>query len=404
MAETRRMRYDPHHYRQLGGIGMGGKRKPGGGRPPKLSEAQVAHLREYTLAHPELSLGDLTRKFCEHAGVSLSASTLRSYLKAAGVTRSLAPVQENAPGSGSKSETPVTVNYTEQHRDAGDEGRYPHGLTDAEWALVSDLFRQVGPGRPSKHSRRAMVDACFYVVRTGCPWRMLPRDMPPWQTVYSQFRRWSAAGAFEQTYDVLRARWREREGRAASPTATVIDAQSVKTSPQGGPKGYDAGKKVKGRKRHLATDTLGLLLVVLVTVASVQDRDAAEPLVAAAKEKVPTLVKGFADGGYAGRGLDRIRDNLGVDIEVVRHPGNRNVGRWHDAQLPLPLVERSGSGITVLPRRWVIERTNSWTVGCRRLTMDHDRRVDVASGWIWLAHMQMLARRIAYADAQAHAA
>jgi len=138
-----------------------------------------------------------------------------------------------------------------------------------------------------------MVDACFYVVRTGCPWRMLPRDMPPWQTVYSQFRRWSAAGAFEQTYDVLRARWREREGRAASPTATVIDAQSVKTSPQGGPKGYDAGKKVKGRKRHLATDTLGLLLVVLVTVASVQDRDAAEPLVAAAKEKVPTLVKGF---------------------------------------------------------------------------------------------------------------
>ncbi|PKN43771.1 MAG: hypothetical protein CVU59_13370, partial [Deltaproteobacteria bacterium HGW-Deltaproteobacteria-17] len=114
-------------------------------------------------------------------------------------------------------------------------------------------------------------------------------------------------------------------------------------------KGYS--EKVKGRKRHLATDTLGLLLVVLVTVASVQDRDAAEPLVATAKEKIPTLVKGFADGGYAGRGLDRIRDNLGVDIEVVRHPGNRNVGRWHDAQLPLPLVERSDSGITVLPRR-----------------------------------------------------
>lgn len=143
---------------------------------------------------------------------------------------------------------------------------------------------------------------------------------------------------------------------------------------------------------------------MLVTVASVHDRDAAEPLVAAAKVKAPTLVKGFADAGYAGRGLDRIRESVGVDIEVVRHPANRNVGRWHDTQIPLPLVECSQQGFTVLPRRWTIERTNSWTVGCRRLTMDHDRLIDVATGWIWVAHTQLLARRIAYAEASAQAA
>lgn len=381
---------------------MDGKKRVG--RPAKLSSEQIRKLREFTLEHSDLPLGDLARKFGEHAGVSVSRDSVRKYLKAAGVTRSIAPKQQHDEPAEDDTPAELAMNYTEQHRDAGDEDRYPHGLTDSEWTLVSDLFQQTGPGRPSKHSRRTMVDARFYVVRTGCPWRMLPHDMPPWQSVYSQFRRWSAAGVFEQTYDRLRDMWRVREGRAAAPTATIIDAQSVKTSAQGGPKGYDAGKKIKGRKRHLATDTLGLLLVVLVTVASVHDRDAAEPLVAAAKVKAPTLVKGFADAGYAGRGLDRIRESVGVDIEVVRHPANRNVGRWHDTQIPLPLVECSQQGFTVLPRRWTIERTNSWTVGCRRLTMDHDRLIDVATGWIWVAHTQLLARRIAYAEASAQAA
>lgn len=372
--------------------------KPGRGRPPKLSAVQVAALRAFTLEHPDLTVGELIRQFDEHAGVSLSRSAMLKYLKKAGLTRTRGARGEgDAASAGSTSTSPV--NYTEQHRDEGGEQRYPHGLTDAEWELVSDLFEQAGPGRPSLHSRRAMVDACFYVVRSGCPWRMLPRDMPPWQSTYSQFRRWSAAGLFEKTYDRLRAMWREREGRAAAPTATVIDSQSVKTSAQGGPKGYDAGKKVKGRKRHLATDMLGLLLVVLVTAASVQDRDAAEPLAAAAKAKVPTLTTGYVDGGYAGRGLDRIRADVGIDFTVIRRPGNRNVGRWHDVQLPLPELERPAA-FTVLPKRWVIERTNSWTTGCRRLCMDHDRLIEVATAWVWLAHMHLLANRIAYHHAK----
>lgn len=387
---------------------MGAVRESRVGRPPSLSEAQVVALREYALAHPDLALHDLTREFCAHAGVRASGRTLRKYLKEADVTQ-VRPAKEPSTKSAATSEPdsepaadlPVVTGYTEQHRDAGDDVRYPHGLTDAEWELVSELFGHTGVGRPPKYSRRSMVDACFYVVRSGCPWRMLPRDLPRWQAVYAQFRRWSKAGAFEETYGRLREMWRLRERREAEPSAFIIDAQSVKTSPQGGAKGYDAGKKVKGRKRHLATDTLGLLLAVMVTAASVQDRDAAEPIVAAAKEKHPTLLAGFADGGYAGSAIDRIRDSHGVDIKIVRHPNNRNVGRWQDAQQPLPGLDLArASSFTVLPRRWVIERTNSWTVGCRRLTMDHDRRIDVATTWIWAGHMQMLARRIAYAALQ----
>lgn len=382
---------------------MAEKRASGAGRPPKLSEAQVAELREFTLQHADLALGDLTRQFCERVGVSLSTSTMQKYLKAAGLKRTRGGATSGTATAVAEASATSPLCYTEQHRDEGDGRRYPHGLTDAEWALVSDLFEQDGRGRPSLHPRRAMVDACFYVVRSGCPWRMLPHDLPPWQTAYSQFRRWSKANLFEKTYDRLRVMWREREGRAADPTATVIDSQSVKTSAQGGPKGYDAGKKVKGRKRHLATDMLGLLLVVMVTAASVQDRDAAEPLAAAAKAKVPTLVKGYADGGYAGRGLDRIRADVGIDFAVIRHPGNRNVGRWHDDQLLLEL-DQPTAAFVVLPKRWVIERTNSWTTGCRRLSMDHDRLIDVATAWVWLAHTHLLARRIAYAEGQVAAA
>jgi transposase len=190
-----------------------------------LSEAQVDDLREFTLAHADLSLGDLTRQFGEYAGLSLSKSTVRRYLNVAGVTRS---TDSNRGTTTATAEAAALspLSCTEQPRDEGDEQRYPHGLTDAEWELVSELFEQRGRGRPSLHSRRAVVDACFYVVRSGCPWRMLPRDMPPWQTVYSQFRRWSEAGVFERSYDRLRVMWRGREGRASAPTATIIDSPS----------------------------------------------------------------------------------------------------------------------------------------------------------------------------------
>jgi transposase len=200
-----------------------------------------------------------------------------------------------------------------------------------------------------------------------------------------------AQGRFEAMYDELRKLWRSRQHRAPDPTATVLDSQSVKTSPQGGPKGYDAGKKVKGRKRHLVTDTLGLLVAVLITSASTQDRDAAMPAMDLAKAKVPGIQMLYVDSGYSGTRAQEIREKHQVEIEVVRHPRNRNVGRWHEGQLPLFDLP---TGFVVLPKRWIIERTNAWIDRPRRMNKDHDRNLAVSTGWIWLTEGRMLLRRL----------
>jgi len=371
---------------------------PRRGRPPKLTAEQVERLREQVLSQPSCSMADLARLFEKQEGVRLSRGTLGKYLEKAGLERIKRPRSSpKAVVVSAETPTPDPTRYRDAHRDEGDALRYPHGLTDAEWEQVRDLFDPPGPGRPPKHSRRQMVDAICYVLRSGCPWRMLPKDFPPWQAVYAQFRRWSDIELFERMHDRIRAMWREREHRAVEPTGVIIDAQSVRTSAQGGPKGFDAGKKVKGRKRHLVTDTLGLVLAVLITTGDIQDRDAAEPAIAIAVSKYPTIEKGWADGGYSGKTLDMIRRTHGLDIEVVRHPGNRNVGIWHDKQLPLPNFEQL-SGFVVLPRRWVVERTNAWTDRCRRMNKDHDRLTVVATNWIWFAHARMLLHRLVHVD------
>ena len=173
---------------------------------------------------------------------------------------------------------------------------------------------------------------------------------------------------------------------------------SVKTSPQGGPKGYDAGKEIKGRKRHLVTDTLGLLLAVLETVASTQDRGAALPAVTLALQKVPGVKKLYVDGGYAGRASDQLREHHAIQVEVVRHPANRNVGPWHEGQIPL--WDNAPTGFVVLPKRWVIEHTNAWNDRPRRMNKDHDRNLAVSTAWIWLTEGRRLLRRVANESAQ----
>ncbi|KGE50276.1 IS5 family transposase, partial [Xanthomonas axonopodis] len=191
-----------------------------------------------------------------------------------------------------------------------------------------------GRGLPPRISRRVLVDACCYVVRSGGSWRMLPRHFPRWQNVYRTFCRWSEQGKFEQMHDRLRAQWREREGKNAEPTAAVIDAQSTRGSPQGGESGYDAGKKIKGRKRHLVVDTLGLLLAVSITAASVQDREGAHPVVERAMEKYPGIQALYADSGYAGQCAQTVSQCHDIRVQIVRHPGNKNVGRWIGPEQP----------------------------------------------------------------------
>jgi transposase len=370
------------------------------GRPPKLTPEQTEGLVALVREHPLLSLDDTVHAFRRQTGITVSAVTISKYLRAAGCTRerpsradtARAAVASRSDGVADPASPPAVYGYTEAHRDLGDAVRYPCGLTDLEWEQVKPVFDPPGrTGRPPTYPRRQMLDACIYVLRSGCSWRMLPKDFPSWTVVYKTFRRWVARGLFEEMYDQLRKFWRVRQHRAADPTAAILDSQSVKTSPQGGPKGYDAGKKVKGRKRHLVTDTLGLLVAVLVTVASTQDRDAAMPAMTLAKAKVPGLKRLYVDGGYAGVRAEEIRVQHRMEVEVVRHPRNRNVGRWHHPQLPLFELP---TGFVVLPKRWIVERTNAWTDRPRRMAKDHDRNLTVSTAWIWLTEGRMLLRRI----------
>jgi transposase len=204
-------------------------------------------------------------------------------------------------------------------------------------------------GRPEAHCRRQIVDAVFYLVDNGIKWRALPVDFPPWSTVYNLFAGWEADGITVLLLDMLRERIRLVEGRAASPTAAIIDSQSVKAGENvwRTSRGYDAGKKINGPKRHIAVDTLGLLICVLVTAASLQDRDGTRPLLNRLGQGCHRIRLVWADGGYAGRLLDWARDTLRITVQIVKRNDDM-------------------TGFVVLPRRWVVERTLAWITRHRR--------------------------------------
>lgn len=359
------------------------------GRKPKLQGAHLDVLKELALAHPAGTVNDLIRLLRERTGIEVGRETLVSSLARAGIARSR-PVAPREATSSMTTSVRDQHRFTERHRAAGPPGGYPSSLTDHEWALVADLFEGAGQGRPPTYPRRLMVDACCYVVRSGCSWRMLPNGFPKWQDVYAHFRRWTEQKKFEVMHQRLLTSWREREGRNASPSTAIVDSQSVRTSPQGGPRGFDANKKVKGRKRHIATDTLGLLLAVVVTAASVQDRDVAADVLEKARAKHAELAKVYVDSGYAGRCAEQLR-KTGLDVEVVRRSDSR--GTWATTQMAL--FERPASGFTILPKRWIVERTNAWNDTPRRLAKDHDRLTTVSESWLWLAQSRLLLRRLA---------
>jgi putative transposase len=284
-------------------------------------------------------------------------------------------------GVGASTNSPTSASEPQLHLPSRRVRRYPSDTTDAKWALLAPLVPVGGPGprggRRPTHSRRDIVDAIRYVAHNGGVWRALPVDFPPWKTVHDYHSQWASDGTVARIHDALRDQARAADGRIADPTAALVDSQSVPAAETvaAGSRGYDAGKKVNGRKRHIVTDTTGLLLVVLVTAAKVQDRDAGRLLLSALGLCFPTVRKVWADSGYAGHLVDWARTAVRISVDIIRKLAGQTT-------------------FVVQPRRWVIERTLAWITRHRRTVRDYERQPAHHAAFVQWSMTIVMTRRL----------